>query len=122
MSLAKQMAVKADAFDVSTTLALILHVLGLLVPFPIPQFATLLHSLILLRVIPSRLISHSDLCLVLLIARSGSFPLSIEQVNRLLRQCYKRQLRHHQGVGVGRYGSRHKDAFVSSRVRSSRRA
>ncbi len=65
--LAEQVRVKAHTFDVCTTLALIILALDLQVPFP-----TLLHSLILLRVIPPRLIPHFDLRLVLLVVRPHS--------------------------------------------------
>lgn len=76
---------KAHAFDVGTTLAHVVLALDLLVSFPVPQLALLLHSLVLLRVVPPRLIPHSDLCLVPLVARPRPLPLLIEQIDGLLR-------------------------------------
>jgi hypothetical protein len=116
VSFGQQMAGEADAFDVRTTLTLIALILDLLVSQPVPQFATLLHSLILLRVIPPRLIPHSDLCLVLLVSRSRLRSLPIQQIDGFLRQYHRRH------GGVGHSGSRHTNACESCRVQPSRRA
>jgi hypothetical protein len=74
------MRVQAHTFDARTTLALIVLVPGLLVPFPVPHFAELFHALILLRVLPPCLISQSDPLLVSLVTGPGLLLLSIEHL------------------------------------------
>ena len=53
--------------------------------FPIPCLPLILHSLILLRVFPLRLIPHLNLGLVPLVVRPRFLPLLIEQIDCLLR-------------------------------------